>query len=111
LTYSWHGYTQSRQILSVCCLPECWHLWLKLDAAAAAVPPGIVEENPELLFRMDYYQDAMLLDDLPIEIQNMMVLADQGLGFLYRYYNAKRKDKQKQQQQQQQQQQLPPFQG
>jgi hypothetical protein len=33
---------------------------------------------------MPYYADAVLLDDLPIELQNMMVLADQGLGFLYR---------------------------
>ena len=56
---------------------------------------------------MDYYLDAMLLDDLPIEIQNMMVLADQGLGFLYRYYNAKKDT----QQQQQQQQKLPPSHG
>lgn len=37
-------------------------------------------ENPELLFRMDYYMDAMLIDYLPIEIQNMMVLTGQGIG-------------------------------
>ena len=62
-------------------------------AAAGAVPvsfaPAIVEENPELLFRMDYYLDAMMLDDLPIEIQNMMAMAGKGLGFLYRYYGSK----------------------
>lgn len=40
----------------------------------------IVAENPELLFRMDYYMDAMLIDYLPIEIQNMMVLTGQGIG-------------------------------
>jgi hypothetical protein len=50
---------------------------------------GIVEENPELLFRMDYYLKALLLDELPIEIQNMMAMAGKGLGFLYRYYGAK----------------------
>jgi hypothetical protein len=46
-----------------------------------------VDENPELLLRMPYYLDALLLDDLPIEIQNMMVLGDHGLGYLYRYWN------------------------
>lgn len=50
----------------------------------------IIVENPELLYRMDYYMDAMLLDYLPIEIQNMMVLTGQGIGFLYRYYNNSR---------------------
>jgi len=52
----------------------------------------IIAENPELLFRMDYYMDAPMLDYLPIEIQNMMVLTGQGLSFLYRYYNNKRTD-------------------
>ena len=33
---------------------------------------------------MDYYPHVMLLDELPIEIQNMMILADSGLGHLYR---------------------------
>lgn len=42
----------------------------------------IVAENPELLFRMDYYMDAPMLDYLPIEIQNMMVLTGQGLSEL-----------------------------
>lgn len=37
---------------------------------------------------MDYYQEASL-EDLPIEIQNMMILADQGIGFLHRYWGAK----------------------
>jgi len=46
----------------------------------------IVVENPELIYRMDYYMGAVLMDDLPIEIQNMMIVADQGIGFLYRYY-------------------------
>jgi hypothetical protein len=45
---------------------------------------GLIAEHPDLLLRVPYYLDASLLDDLPIELQNMMVLADQGLGFLYR---------------------------
>lgn len=32
---------------------------------------GLIEENPELLVRMDYYLDARLLDELPVEIQNV----------------------------------------
>jgi len=40
----------------------------------------IVAENPELLIRMDYYMNAPMLDYLPIEIQNMMVLTGQGLS-------------------------------
>ncbi|KAF6264993.1 hypothetical protein COO60DRAFT_1634046 [Scenedesmus sp. NREL 46B-D3] len=38
------------------------------------VVAGIIEENPELLFRMDYYlsDDIRLIDQLPIEIANMM---------------------------------------
>jgi hypothetical protein len=55
-------------------------------------PAGIVEENPELLFRMDYYlgDDIRLIDQLPIEIANMMVLGDEsGIGFLYKYWNNK----------------------
>lgn len=37
---------------------------------------------------MPYYlgQDVRLLDDLPIEIQNMMVLGGKGLGLLYRIW-------------------------
>jgi hypothetical protein len=55
-------------------------------------PAGILEENPELLFRMDYYlgDDIRLIDQLPIEIANMMVLGDEsGIGFLYKYWNNK----------------------
>eukprot|EP00775_Hariotina_reticulata_P006197 gene6197-6433_t len=62
---------------------------------------GILEENPELLLRMDYYlsDNIRLIDELPIEIQNMMVLGDEsGVGFLYRYW----RDKQAEQRQQQQ---------
>lgn len=53
------------------------------------VVAGIIEENPELIMRMPYYlgEDVRLLDDLPIEIQNMMVLGDHGVGYLYRYWN------------------------
>ncbi|GLI60503.1 hypothetical protein VaNZ11_002666 [Volvox africanus] len=50
------------------------------------VVAGVVGEYPDLLFRMDYYQHARMIDELPIEIQNMFVLADQGIGFLHRYY-------------------------
>lgn len=53
------------------------------------VATDLVEEYPELLYRMDYYRSASQLDDLPIEIQNMMVLGDHGIGFLYRYYRNK----------------------
>ncbi len=52
------------------------------------VVADIVEENPSLLYRMQYYMDASL-EELPIEIQNMMVIADHGIGFLYRYYQGK----------------------
>jgi hypothetical protein len=31
----------------------------------------VIEENPELLVRMDYYLGARLLDDLPVELQNV----------------------------------------
>ncbi|WIA31633.1 hypothetical protein OEZ86_002515 [Tetradesmus obliquus] len=53
---------------------------------------GILEENPVLLLRMDYYlgDDIMLLDQLPMEIANMMVLGDEsGLGHLYKYWRNK----------------------
>ncbi|WIA11544.1 hypothetical protein OEZ85_011653 [Tetradesmus obliquus] len=53
---------------------------------------GILEENPVLLLRMDYYlgDDIMLLDQLPMEIANMMVLGDEsGLGHLYKYWRDK----------------------
>ncbi|GFR48235.1 hypothetical protein Agub_g10097 [Astrephomene gubernaculifera] len=52
----------------------------------------VVGENPDLLFRMDYYQHVYMIDELPIEIQNMFVLADQGVSFLYRYYKRMRND-------------------
>ncbi|KIY97812.1 hypothetical protein MNEG_10152, partial [Monoraphidium neglectum] len=32
---------------------------------------ALIKENPSLIVRMDYYQDARTLDDLPIEIQNV----------------------------------------
>lgn len=41
---------------------------------------------------MDYYlsDDIRLIDQLPIEIANMMVLGDEsGIGFLYKYWNKK----------------------
>lgn len=56
------------------------------------VVADLVEDNPELLYRMDYYMSASQLDDLPIEIQNMMVLGDHGIGFLYRYYRNQNRD-------------------
>lgn len=57
-----------------------------------AVVGSVVADNAELLYRMDYYADRniTLLDELPIEIQNMFVIADQGLGFLHRYYKRQR---------------------
>ncbi|GLC43442.1 hypothetical protein PLESTB_001557700 [Pleodorina starrii] len=54
------------------------------------VVAGVVGEYPDLLFRMDYYKHARMIDELPIEIQNMFVLADQGIGFLHRYYKRAR---------------------
>jgi hypothetical protein len=62
---------------------------ITVAAAAAVYFAGLIEENPELVLRMPYYlgQDVRLLDDLPIEIQNMMVLGGRGLGFLDRYWN------------------------
>ncbi|MEW5310529.1 MAG: hypothetical protein WDW38_002318 [Sanguina aurantia] len=48
----------------------------------------ILADSPGLLWRLDYYPDARLLDELPMEVQNAMVLGDSGLGFLYRHYAA-----------------------
>eukprot|EP00798_Chlamydomonas_sp_ICE-L_P028649 gene28649-31819_t len=49
----------------------------------------IILEYPELVYRMEYYTEATLIDELPIEIQNMMVVADQGIGYIFRYYQNK----------------------
>eukprot|EP00798_Chlamydomonas_sp_ICE-L_P001961 gene1961-33374_t len=46
----------------------------------------IVVDYPELLYRMDYYPDATLVDELPIEIQNMMAVGGAGIGHMVRYY-------------------------
>ncbi|GBF96572.1 hypothetical protein Rsub_09155 [Raphidocelis subcapitata] len=47
----------------------------------------LVAEYPELIERMDYYPDATTLDDLPIEIQNMMLPGGQAtIDWLYRYW-------------------------
>lgn len=64
--------------------------------ASAAV--GIIQENPELLLRMGYYlgDNVRLLDDLPVEIQSMMVQGHSGLGYLYRYWNNMRTERQDQ---------------
>jgi hypothetical protein len=55
-------------------------------------PAGLISDNPELILRMPYYLsvDVRLLDDLPIEIQNMMVLGGKGLGLLYKYWGERR---------------------
>ncbi|KAI8469466.1 MAG: hypothetical protein J3K34DRAFT_279960 [Monoraphidium minutum] len=54
------------------------------------VVAGLIEENPELLVRMDYCMDARLLDELPVEIQTMMIPpGDMGIGWLYRHYASK----------------------
>ncbi|PNH08702.1 Ubiquitin fusion degradation protein 1 [Tetrabaena socialis] len=55
-----------------------------------SVVAPVVGDNPDLLFRMDYYQDVRMLDELPIEIQNMFVLHGGGISFLHRYYNRQR---------------------
>ncbi len=50
-----------------------------LLAQAALHPSGstrviepIVEENPQVLWRMDYYAHVDAIDELPIEMQNWM---------------------------------------
>lgn len=71
--------------------PACHSLLL---LPVVPLPPcqtttGLIEENPELLLRMPYYlhDDIRLLDDLPIELQNMFVLGGKGLGYLHKYWN------------------------
>ncbi|KAL6748215.1 hypothetical protein V8C86DRAFT_2884581 [Haematococcus lacustris] len=54
------------------------------------VVKDMVVEYPQLVQRMAYYQHARMLDELPLEIQNMMVVADQGIGYTYRYYKNRR---------------------
>ncbi|GBF98420.1 hypothetical protein Rsub_10485 [Raphidocelis subcapitata] len=55
------------------------------------VVAGVIEENPELLVRMDYYMAARLLDELPVELQNMFLPpGDTGLSWLYKYYSKKK---------------------
>ncbi|KAG2493031.1 hypothetical protein HYH03_008694 [Edaphochlamys debaryana] len=49
-----------------------------------------IGEYPELLYRMDYYPHVRLLDELPIEIQNMFVVNGQGIGGLHKYYKQRR---------------------
>jgi hypothetical protein len=63
------------------------HLLRLHPSKDSSVVTEIIFDNPELLFRMDYYPSATMIDELPIEIQNMMILADQGIGYLYRYYS------------------------
>jgi hypothetical protein len=51
------------------------------------VVADILEESPALVARMQYYlQPGLALEELPIEIQNAMVLGDHGIGFLFKYY-------------------------
>lgn len=68
------------------------HLMALHPSKDIAVIREIVNDNPELIYRMDYYTKATMLDELPIEIQNMMMgsHADQGIGFMVRYYNNRR---------------------
>ena len=56
-----------------CCDPAIHSIWPLLPVAAGTRPilPGLIQENPSLLVRMDYYMAALSLDDLPIEIQNV----------------------------------------
>ena len=41
---------------------------------------------------MDYYPNSTLLDELPVEVQTMLGLADMGLGHLHRFWRQKRRD-------------------
>jgi len=54
------------------------------------VVKDMIAEHPELIWRMEYYTKATMIDDLPIEIQNMMVVADQSIGYTFRYYRNRR---------------------
>ncbi|KAG1666230.1 hypothetical protein FOA52_011530 [Chlamydomonas sp. UWO 241] len=61
----------------------------------ARVVTDIIADNPGLLWRIpDYYMEARLIDEFPIEIQNMMVLSDAGIGFLHKYWKQQRKEQQ-----------------
>ncbi len=44
-------------------------------------------ENPELIFRMRYYMHVRTLDELPMELQNLMVYTGQGLHHLHQMYS------------------------
>ena len=61
-----------------------------------AVVREMIFDNPELLYRMDYYPRSKfsIMDELPIEIQNMMLghHADHGIGYVMRYYANKQRD-------------------
>lgn len=46
------------------------HLFKLHPAKDMKVINSILIENPELLWRMDYYPDATLLDELPIEVHS-----------------------------------------
>ncbi|KAG2424564.1 hypothetical protein HXX76_014444 [Chlamydomonas incerta] len=68
-------------------LERCLELLTRLHPARERkVVAPVVAEYPDLVYRMDYYTHVRMIDELPIEIQNMFVLADQGIGFLHRYY-------------------------
>lgn len=52
------------------------------DVATAAV-----RDHPELLFRMMYYQAAKAIDDLPMEIQNMLLYSGKGWLRMYKRFS------------------------
>lgn len=75
----------------------CDNLTARVQKAAAkllAVHPShdmreinlLLVEYPELVFRMEYYMHVRTVDELPIEIQNMMIVTGQGLSALHRMY-------------------------
>ncbi|GFH22238.1 uncharacterized protein HaLaN_19669, partial [Haematococcus lacustris] len=72
-------------------LAQCLALLTRLHPSQdPEVVKDMVVEYPQLVQRMAYYQHARMLDELPLEIQNMMVVADQGIGYTYRYYKNRR---------------------
>ncbi|KAF8070915.1 TPS5 [Scenedesmus sp. PABB004] len=61
------------------------------------VVAALLADNPALIWRMAYYEAARALDDLPVELQNAMVLGGKGLGFLQTYWRGRQAETRAQQ--------------
>lgn len=44
-------------------------------------------EYPDLIFRMPYYMHVRTLDELPMELQNIMIYTGGGLQQLWQYHS------------------------